>query len=53
MSLRDWFAGQIIAGFSCASPSEDCWSLDGAAETAYLLADAMLKAREQKKPEST
>lgn len=48
MSLRDWFAGQALTG----------WLADGAvggthqeevANACYLLADAMLAAREGKK----
>ena len=50
MSLRDWFAGQALVGFT-AHP--DCGSVgEGFEETteccvreAYALADAMLKAR--------
>lgn len=44
MSLRDWFAGQALAGL-CTLES-DC-SCDGYAHDAYLYADAMLKARKQ------
>lgn len=45
MSLRDWFAGQAIAG--CAEEVSD-YTLSAYARDAYLLADAMLKAREAK-----
>lgn len=46
MTLRDWFAGQALAGIGAA------WSRDGAspedlAEFSYDLADAMLAARAQ------
>lgn len=45
MSLRDWFAGQALAGMQ----TFDC--NNGTAETqalaAYRYADAMLKAREE------
>jgi hypothetical protein len=40
MSLRDWFAGQALIGMSGTN------GMDDIAERAYLLADAMLKARE-------
>lgn len=41
MSLRDWFAGQAIAG-AFATQSRDA----DVAEWAYNIADAMLAARE-------
>ena len=40
MSLRDWFAGQALAGMVV-----DPVTYDGLAEEAYRLADAMLAAR--------
>ena len=51
MTLRDWFAGQAMQGL-IASPRgpanggtvTDSW----VAENAYIVADAMLKAREVK-----
>ncbi len=43
MSLRDWFAGQALAGL-LASP-ETNMPFDVAAPLAYRHADAMLKAR--------
>ena len=48
MSLRDWFAGQALAGIahlydSPTAPTRD----DAAAESAYMLADAMLRARKK------
>jgi len=52
MTLRDWFAGQIIAAMLSVPGStvslDDSPGLIGAqqARTAYALADAMLKARE-------
>ena len=46
MSLRDYFAGQAIAGF-CAKEDRD-WSSAIRAEAAYKLADAMLAARKEK-----
>ena len=44
MSLRDWFAGQALAGFS-ANPQwlDDSWA--ETAEAAYEQADAMIRAR--------
>ena len=50
MSLRDYFAGQIIAKFTNESAHMNPWWDGGerAAESAYRVADAMLKAREAK-----
>ena len=52
MSLRDWFAGQALAGMA-ASPywCENVQAnrkdyTDSLAEAAYAMADSMLKARE-------
>jgi len=42
MSLRDYFAGQVVAGIR---ESDRCESYPHAAEQAYRLADAMIKAR--------
>jgi len=44
MTLRDWFAGQALAGM-LANP--DSWPEDRGV-AAYCYADAMLKAREVK-----
>ena len=44
MSLRDWFAGQALAGIM-ADPGAP--SAERTAEICYAMADAMLKAREQ------
>ena len=44
MSLRDWFAGQALAGFLACS--EVSGSADTLARDAYGMADAMLRARE-------
>lgn len=46
MTLRDWFAGQALSAFAkkIESPSDARIY----AETAYYIADAMLKAREEK-----
>lgn len=46
MTLRDWFAGQALAGL-CVGES-DSYRLDGrrfTADAAYKMADAMLEAR--------
>ena len=42
MSLRDWFAGQALAGLSL-----DAAHVDDAAFHAFLLADAMLERRSE------
>ena len=50
MTLRDWFAGQIVKGF-CGNPALQVARKDGLsdeeslARSAYLLADVMLKER--------
>lgn len=45
MSLRDWFAGQALAGYSATSyPDEGLNPLEVACYC-YTLADAMLKVR--------
>lgn len=44
MSLRDWFAGQALAGILAGSPDLP-ESRAGFAKTAYEFADAMLAAR--------
>jgi hypothetical protein len=46
MTLRDWFAGQALAGL-IADPSRD-GSADDRARYAYAYAAAMLRAREVK-----
>lgn len=58
MSLRDWFAGQALAG-SSASP--DQWILasrqenpfEGMARICYRIADAMLAEREKQRTRPT
>lgn len=45
ISLRDWFAGQALAGLLASGP-HDC-NEHGLAYDAYLHADAMLARRER------
>jgi len=47
MSLREWFAGQALVGLAQTN-----MSIMGTAQTAWDLADAMLKAGEQNKEET-
>ena len=46
MTLRDYFAVKALQGILTATLTPSTvWSQDAAAETAYNVADAMLKAR--------
>lgn len=47
MTLRDWFAGQALAGLS-ANPAFDDVGWPATVDHAYEAADAMLAARTQK-----
>ena len=47
MTLRDWFAGQAIAGFA-ANPKNREWTARKCAYDAYQYADEMIKARKEK-----
>jgi hypothetical protein len=47
MTLRDWFAGQALAGM-CVEYTDDIFNLTAASKCAYAYADAMLAAREVK-----
>lgn len=44
MTLRDWFAGQALAGY-CAAPDIADGSFPAMAEASFRQADAMLAAR--------
>ena len=47
MALRDYFAAKAMQGILTATLTPNTvWSHDEAAETAYNVADAMLKARQ-------
>lgn len=50
MTLRDWFAGQALAGIAgmAMCVRSDDWPDDRCSAYAYELADAMLAAREAK-----
>ena len=54
MSLRDWFAGQALAGMLAESGAPVSWQaevrLRTAAAIAYQMADAMLAERAAEKP---
>ena len=46
MTLRDYFAAKAMQGLLAGITPTTVWSHDEAAETAYNVADAMLKARQ-------
>lgn len=53
MTLRDYFAGQIITGIvSNASVWNDITSLDESAEFAYEIADKLLIERQKYEPKN-
>jgi len=45
MSLRDWFAGQALAGWMASTPESLAVNEHEYATLAYVLADEMLEAR--------
>lgn len=46
MSLRDWFAGQALAGMLSNDGGDDgYWQPNAAAERSYKMADALIAAR--------
>jgi hypothetical protein len=48
MDLRDYFAAQAMQAFlTDLTHKEELFLLDEVADTAYQMADAMMKAREQ------
>ena len=48
MSLRDYFAGQALAGYLADMEDMSPTGIDITVERCYKFADAMLKAREKK-----
>ena len=45
MTRRDWFAGQVVGGILSGEPADVAYEPEHIAVRAYLIADAMLKAR--------
>lgn len=48
MSLRDWFAGQALAGLLASQTADWMASDEGSALRAFRIADAMLAEREKR-----
>lgn len=49
MTLRDWFAGQALAGM-CAHKDSETWKGEVVARDAYGYADYMISTRKGAKP---
>lgn len=49
MSLRDWFAGQVLIGWALHVQNVPNGTLPGMAREMYAIADAMLAARAQER----
>ena len=49
MTLRDWFAGQALAGLAAACPGPGCAEWSYYSEAAFKIADAMIEARKLSK----
>lgn len=47
MTLRDWFAGQVLANSVLAPYHNSGWNEYSVARNAYALADAMIKERDK------
>lgn len=45
MSLRDWFAGQALAGLLASESDDQIYPTIGCSKRAYAMADAMIAAR--------
>lgn len=48
MTLRDYFAGQALAGLAASIKGPGCASWDYYSEAAYKIADAMMDEREKR-----
>ena len=53
MSLRDWFAGQALAGLFSQSEITNASSVYVVAQIVYRMADAMIAARDAQREEGT
>lgn len=45
MTLRDWFAGQALAGWLSSCDPSECANPRDSSQVSYEMADAMIKAR--------